>query len=135
MPFGMPVFGRRVKTYGTSSAASKGTAVTASATANTKGAWVEIVASTSMESQWAVLSILNDGTPGKYNLVDIAIGASGQEQVIVPNLFVPGVQTSQLTACGKVAIPLNIPAGVRIAARAQSDVSSAVFSVSLTVSG
>lgn len=131
---GTPIFGRYCATYGAVTASSEGTAVTASASTNTKGSWVELTASASISSEWCVLSVLNDGTNGKNNLIDIGIGGSGSEQIIVPNLYMPAGQTYQLTG-GKCSFPLHIPAGSRIAARAQSDVASAVFSISMTVSG
>lgn len=131
---GTPIFGRRTATYGAVTASSKGTAVAASSTTNTKGSWVELAASASMSSEWCVLSVLNDGTNGKVNLIDIGIGAASSEQVIVPNLYMPAAQTYQLTG-GKCSFPLHIPAGSRVAARAQSDVSSAAFSISMIVSG
>ncbi len=131
---GTPIFGRRTATYGAVSASSEGTLVTAGGTAHTKGAWVALTTSASMDSEWCVLSIMNDGTPGKVNLIDVAIGASGSEQIIVPNLYLPAAQTYQLTN-GKVSFPLHIPAGARVSVRAQSDVASALFSASMIVSG
>jgi hypothetical protein len=110
------------------------TNVVTAATAHTKGSWVELTASAGMSSEWCVLSVHNDGTNGKNNLIDIGIGAASSEQIILPNLYMPAVQTYQLTG-GKCSFPLHIPAGSRVAVRAQSDVSSAAFSISMTVSG
>ena len=81
-----------------------------------------------------MLSVHNDGTNGKVNLIDVAIGAASSEQVIVPNIYMPAAQTYQLTA-GKCSFPLHIPAGSRVAVRAQSDIASAAFSISMIVSG
>jgi hypothetical protein len=131
---GTPIFGRRCATYGAVTASSKGTTVTASGSTHTKGSWAEITSSAAISSEWCVLSVHNDGTNGKHNLIDIAVGAASSEQVIVSNLYMPAAQTYQLTG-GKHSFPLHIPAGSRVAVRAQSDVANAAFSVSMTVSG
>ena len=55
----------------------------------------------------------------RNHAIDIAIGGAGSEQVILPNLLVPGtIQTG--TGISAVWIPLSIRAGQRIALRSQS---------------
>lgn len=102
---------------------STGILVASSATINTKGSWVQLIASTSYDA-CAVLVSLN-GFPGTHTctwLVDIGIGASGSEQVIVSNLMLQSVGAGAGVA--QVFFPLAIPAGTRISARSQSTAAS-----------
>lgn len=106
----------------------EGTLVDPGATVNTKGAYAQLVASTSRD--YCGLNIQFDegvaSAPAANTiyLVDIAIGASGSENAIIPNasilklvasstfrIIIPGV-------VGPYFVP--IPAGSRISARAQS---------------
>lgn len=94
------------------------TTVTASASAHTKGAWVELVASTLGGSSMTVFCAHNS-VAGDY-LLDIGIGAAGSEVVIVPNLHLfGGIDLTEVS----IPIPLSIPRGARIAARAQCQAS------------
>lgn len=62
-------------------------------------------------------------TNSQAMLVDIGIGPSGSEVVLVANLQVSGTNNN-VVRCGEVSplIPLSIPAGTRIAIRAQCNV-------------
>jgi hypothetical protein len=97
------------------------------ATANTKGAWVQLSAGLSADCD--LVSLRFSGQAGGatvYGLMfDIAIGAAGSEIVIAPNIFAPmaGGAYSALFA-SRVLIPLSIPAGTRVAARVQCDAAS-----------
>lgn len=93
-------------------------------TANTKGAWTQVISSTTYDS--SVITIIADGTlgsnVGNNMCVDIGIGASGSELAIIQNLTVQcynGVNTytPQMAA---YQFPFGFPAGTRIAARGQS---------------
>ncbi len=103
-----------------------GTAVSGGTGAsNTKGAWVQLTASTPNDATWMMVRIGSDGTVGaniNNLLLDIGIGGAGSEIVIAPNLsFNAWSGSSQ----GETYIfPVAIPAGTRIAARAQSDATS-----------
>lgn len=80
-----------------------------SATSNTKGAFAEIVASTSQDFDSLIVHI---GSFANYNaLWDIAVGGSGAEVVVVPNLLVGGYASMTFT------LPLQVPAGSRISTR------------------
>lgn len=94
------------------------------AVAHTKGAWVEIVASTTVEYKavMLVLDNLADGTRAVTQaLADLAIGASGSEQTIIDNFRVTSESGADLVEPGAYTFPIFIPAGSRIAVRAQSD--------------
>lgn len=100
--------------------------VDAGATAHTKGAWAQITASTARDALGFTLVIINDAssTASSQHLVDIAVGAAGSEVVILSNMqaFFQGFQGGE-TVVGPIWTP--IPAGSRIAARAQCSVTAA----------
>jgi hypothetical protein len=116
--------GAGIDDIGFNAAASKGTTVNASSTINTKGSYSQLVASTTRDYVGLLISIdpgTNYGLVGNQ-LYDLAIGASGSEIVIIPNILSP--KTANGNALGPTPfgpIPLQIPAGTRLAARAQSD--------------
>lgn len=90
--------------------------VTSSGTAHTKGAWTELIASTSANGDFIVLGSTNVGA-GAFNtatLIDIGIGAAGAEVAIASNIAIGSwVDMS-------IPIPLKIASGSRVAARIQS---------------
>jgi hypothetical protein len=89
------------------------------ATANTKGAWVELVASTLYDVRAITLSYGTDNT-GSTNaaLMDLGVGASGSEQVVISNMSGPNTAFGAGNCLGLYNLP--IPAGSRIAVRMQS---------------
>jgi hypothetical protein len=98
--------------------------VFSSATAHTKGAWTQIIASTSGVSDCLDISIQSVGASGVDTsaLFDIAIGASGSEQAIAENIAIGGAAALLVNAdlLFRLRIPVFIPAGSRIAIRTQS---------------
>jgi hypothetical protein len=117
----------QIVTYGFVSGTSRGTEIDPGSTANTKGAWVELVASTGKDIRAFAIMIgdqgLNRGSVSADWLIDIGIGAAGDEQVLIPNWW-----AKHNYAGGAVPLePANsewfwqpIPAGSRVSARAQS---------------
>jgi hypothetical protein len=94
--------------------------VQASSTINTKGSWIELVASSSISAGWLMYNWTNStGATATAGLVDIGVGPAGSEQIIIENL--PSGYGNNQT---RMMIPVQIPAGSRIAARAQSVISS-----------
>lgn len=97
--------------------------LTADTTAHTKGAWTQIIASTSANASLLLLNIGSIATTATNtaSLVDIATGASGSETAVISNIAVGGAAIigSNITGCC-VAIPLKIPSGTRLSARMQS---------------
>lgn len=91
--------------------------------ANTKSGWVQITASCPADLS-AILVQVGDQSNVTMNvnttwLVDIGIGSSGSERVIVPDLFFgASVQSDHIDPQIPV-IPISIPEGTRIVARAQ----------------
>ena len=91
--------------------------VTSGSTANTPGAWVEVLASTPMETNWVqILSI--SGTLLSNNssamLMDIGIGPSGSETVVVESLQAGFRGTGRNLLAD---LPCPVPAGSRVAMR------------------
>jgi hypothetical protein len=116
---------------GFNASTSGGTAIDPGTTANTKGSWVPLTASTAVDYVGILVAL--DGTNQtawsfQNWLVDLAIGASGSELIIVPNFFAdaPGTSATTVNTIGSVQfLPIPIPAGTRIAARAQCSTNTA----------
>jgi hypothetical protein len=89
-----------------------------SGAANTKGAYVQVTASTPYASSRLFL-IFEFGTTGtqRYYLIDLATGAAGAETVVVANLAVH-VDLEQI-ASAFIPVNVDLPAGTRVAMRVQ----------------
>lgn len=98
--------------------------------ANTKGSYVEIIASTSFTYEGFVLSLSTAEVTPEAGLVDIAIGAAASEVVIIPNIAVTDAPFSP--SCTEYYIPMRIAKGERVSARWQSTVSSEAIDVGLS---
>lgn len=100
----------------TTSGASRGTAVSAPATANTKGSWASL-GTCPFHARGFWLDYYNAAGSGVYVLMDLGVGASGAQVVLVPNLaFTRHSQVSAVTAY----IPLKVARGEELWARIQS---------------
>lgn len=109
--------------------------VTASASADTKGAWVEIVSATTAPGTWLVVSFYQVTSPSAANsatLLDVGFGAGGSEVVKVANIPAGYLGTSTANA-RTLAFPLYVPVGTRIAARVQAGTGSRITGVSVEV--
>lgn len=126
--FDQPASRGLVRTYGATSGTSGGTSVDAGATANTKGAWTEIVLSTTDAHRGLMVVFGNQGivtgVSGLF-LFDIGVGASGSEQIIAANVHVVATNSKALDPYATPVLPVSIPAGSRIAVRSQSNSVSA----------
>jgi hypothetical protein len=122
-----PGFHRAV-TYGASTADSGGTSIDPGGSANTKGAYSQLSASLTIPVSFLLLmpGSAANGTPtnARWN-VDIAIGAGGSEEVIVPDLHFALHTTTKTIFPFIIGLPVNIPAGQRLSARAQCDITDA----------
>lgn len=105
--------------------------VTASSTANTVGAWVQLLADTATTETASLLMLFATNTTAAATdtgmLVDIGTGAAGSEVVRVPSLAI-SQQASIHTA-----IPVRIPGSTRVAARIQSSVVSRTASLQVAL--
>lgn len=118
--------------------------VTADATAHTKGAWTEVIASSSADADLVYLYVINSqSATATEGLLDVGIGGAGSEVVVVANAVggsiaglapsvgvVPGINPLQI-------YPVKIAAGSRVAVRIQNVIGgrTANVSVSLLSSG
>lgn len=95
-------------------------AICSRGTANAKGSYVQVVASTAFAYDALLVQIFQDSASGGAQcfLLDISIGGAGSEVVVVPNLLLDSMRNTG-TADVSLYIPLQIPAGSRIAARCQ----------------
>lgn len=121
--------GGPISTGGVAIASSTRTTVTSSASANTKGSWVQIIASTSLDARLMVVYITPASTGRRY-LVDIGVGGAGSEQVIAANLMVNNSASQSIP----FVFPVAIPAGSRISARSQAATGSSDVTVAVTLS-
>jgi len=117
----------RCTTLGADSADSGGVLLATPGGNNTKGAWTEISASTSVDAK-AILAVFgctgDIGMTQEYTLFDVAVGGAGSEQVIVPDMqYMTGtseVVYPYLPHANYMPVSCSVPAGSRISARYQS---------------
>lgn len=100
-------------------------------TANSKGGWTELIASTDRVTRWIVLSLHWAGVArvAETNwLVDVGMGPIGAEQVVVPDIAIVARDANSSNSSSitplLVSMPAYIPLGSRIAVRAQCDATS-----------
>lgn len=128
--------------YGVDTGTSLGTVIDPGGVAHTKGAWSEITASTTSDIRQLTVSIGINANAAPANgefLFDIAIGAGGSEQVLLPNLGIWATGTGDyFTPVFYPSIDINIPTETRIAGRAQSTITDAtdrLFTIGLVGAG
>lgn len=101
-----------------------GTQVDPGTTANTKGSWQQITASTSFHHKFIALTLNSGNNAALTNanfLIDIGVGAGGSETVIYENLsMIQGGNEDRMNPPWFGFFPCDIPAGSRLAVRAQS---------------
>ena len=105
------------------------TSCTADAAANTKGAWAEMVASTSnaVKGFWVVCL---SGIASHRMSIDIGTGAAASEVVLIADIhWSNGNEARGNGPCGY--FPVSIPAGTRIAARVASSTGSNTAAIAL----
>ena len=118
--FSLRGFGGRTESFGGNASTSRGTAVISSGSANTKGSYVEILASSKFDASGVYLTFEKPTSGSQDVLFDLAVGAAASEQDIVSNLYM-GLRAN---GGGGIFFPILIPAGSRITGRCQSEGSS-----------
>lgn len=101
----------------------KGTPVDPGGTAHEKGPWEEIESSMADDCKGTVICFGpndNGTTTSRNYLVDVAIGPSDNEEIILENHRV--VMSTAEEMVSPRYIPLTIPSGTRVACRAQCDI-------------
>jgi hypothetical protein len=105
--------------------------LTSGATANTRGSWVQLISSTAADAYglwlWArgVAAANGDGRC----LIDVAVGPSGSELIILPDLNFGAAPSSNTALNRNMFVPIYIPAGSRVAARCQRDTASGTVTI------
>jgi len=112
--------GQRFETVGADTATSTGTTLTSGGTANTKGAYVQLTASTAFDVHGLFVQLSNAGSAFRDYLVDVAVGAAAAETIIAGNLYIGSGDGAQTADGYGYLLPVSIPAGTRLAARCQS---------------
>jgi hypothetical protein len=118
--------GTSVDTLGFASATTVGTTIDAGGTANTKGTYVQIISSTVSDYSafcfhFDVLGRGSQSGSASF-LVDIAIGGSGSEVIIVPDYPQFITTSTSLLSSFSPWFKIAIKAGTRIAVRSQCSV-------------
>lgn len=117
-----------VDTHGFNATDTGGVEIDPGATINTKGAYVEIVASTSHTSVFIGIALGtkdNIGMTDGQFLMDIATGAGGSESDVISNINFEEEALQDAFVPGWFWFPLEIASGSRIAIRAQSSLNDA----------
>lgn len=129
-----PAWGSYETNFGTPQASTQGTSVAASATPFTKGAWVQLIASTAFDYQYLEIWGSNSftSTTNTRGLLDIGIGAAAAEVVLIPDLLMGAVGASQTYGGFRnYPFPLFIPAGTRVSARFSNATASRTIGVTI----
>ncbi|MEU8158038.1 hypothetical protein AB0B94_30665 [Micromonospora sp. NPDC048986] len=119
-----PEAGSVAVTYGADTATSAGTNLTLPPGNHIKGAWTQITASTTAPIRWLVPLLVGNSTDVAWaanhrGLLDIGVGGSGAEAVIIPNLGY-GAFNNEALLYYPVTVPVSIPSGTRLVARYQA---------------
>lgn len=102
---------------------SYGVALTAPGGNNTKGAWTQLTASCPQALQALALFPQTAGDTSYASasaLVDVAVGASGSEVTVISNWPLIMSSSETISPAAPNVLPVNVPAGARIAARYQA---------------
>ena len=128
---------QRSTTYGADTVNTEGTELAVDGTVHTKGAYTEIVSATTSEIKYLIVDLHWSKLPTSATrsfLIDIAVGGEGSEQDFITNLVARATSHETIlptTFC----VPVSIPAGSRLSARAQQSTNTAGYTMHLTLHG
>lgn len=115
---------------------SNGSAMTASATANSPGAWVQYIASNAISANDTIaalhfVGVGNNQIAGTDNsmLMDIGTGAAGSEVIVAQNIAVGGAFNSGGIG-PNFTLPVRIPGATRVACRVRAATGSRILTLS-----
>lgn len=119
------------------STSSEGVLLTASATPHAKGAWTQVIASTTFDAYgvWVMVSGTATASTATAALVDIGIGGAGAETVLIPDLDAGNATAWGGTMGHAYFFPISVPSGSRISARMQALIASDTASVGVFLLG
>lgn len=107
-----------VDMIGVSTSTSLSTVVSPSASANTKGSYAQLIASTARDYIGIVPIVQGTQIAGAF-AVDISIGSAGNEVDLIPNLLERNPGGNISVGVAGVFFPIPIPAGTRVSSRCQ----------------
>lgn len=127
--YGAQGYSRMVSLY-TPAAGSRGITIDPGGTANTKGSWVQMTSSSSDRVVGLMMAVGDAGDIARaaaQNIaIDIGIGASSSERVVVPDItFTADTNSDQWGPRVTGIYPCDIPSGTRFALRSQCSVNTA----------
>jgi hypothetical protein len=133
MGFGYPLSSSpRYEMLGRSGGA--GTAITAGSTANTKGSYTTLgTTSFNYDGIWVSLTNVQGGT-AQRGRIDIAVNNGGSDQIVCEDLYFDGSLGGSYyntPSDGPSFLPVKIPKGGIVKARAQSSGTSGTFAVTV----
>lgn len=120
--------GGSVTTYGANTTDSGGVSVDPGGTANTKGAYSELTSSTTYDHRALILAIGEQNNFVRSSSgfrIDLAVGAGGSEQIIIPDILMAQSAGGDNFMPRSFHFRTHIPAGSRIAVRAQCSITDA----------
>lgn len=120
----------RCTTYGANTTDSGGVGIDPGGAAHTKSGWQEVTAATTAPAKalWVTMGYRANGVIGgvQLHMIDIGIGAGGSEAVLVNDLASRANSSADYPVPSWFGLfPVDIAAGTRIAARAQSSTTDA----------
>lgn len=119
----------RHEVRGSAGASSRGTLITSSATVNLKGSWTDLGGTTSF--QWNALTVFlnRNGAAANY-VIDIGISDGSSRFVLIENLRFAAQKTAGAHNL-QLTIPVRVPSGAQLSARAAASSASAAVDVSV----
>jgi hypothetical protein len=113
-------YGQGLSEWGKTTGISRPVLVAESGSANTKGAWTELIASTGFDAE-AIAVRIEGPNSAKTIAVDIGIGVTDSEVVLIPDIISSAGLSAGSAQNGPFCVfPLSIKAGTRISVRSQS---------------
>jgi hypothetical protein len=111
----------RVETVGFDAANTRGQNVDPGGSAHTDSGWVELTASTGFAYRWLCLDVQHVGALSASTswLIDLAVGGSGSEQILVPDLHTVAGTSADATGPNPRCFPCHVAAGQRLSVRAR----------------
>lgn len=121
----------RATAFGVDAANSRGVTLTSGAGTGDEGAWFELTSATPHPVHWLAIQFGCDskgvGFGGAY---DIAVGGSGSEKIILPDLAYGVVAPAgDFVNPPAIALPVFIPAGSRLAVRLEASQAASTLDI------
>jgi len=110
------------KAFNSAVTSSLGVTVTASASADTKGSYAELIASTESAASGLSVTLTSQSitAANTEGLLDIAVGSAGNEEVILADFHMSIDTADGNQAIVIIPLPIAVPSGTRISARWQT---------------